>query len=394
MRILLINEYAESRGTEQIVQEQLKIFKYHGHQVQCLCFAFNPFKRYNYINDDYHIIPIPKIGKIFFLPHIYLKLRRYITQINPEIIILHNIFSSPFTVYKALNGYNVYQIVHDYKIVCPTSYCILLRKTNAICTGYKHNICTRECTTSIINSIKLKIKLALVRQVEKLRKKYVKKLIAPSSHLCDTLKKYGYESYLLNNPIEINKPLRLKKNLNKVKKVIYVGGLNFEKGILPFAKKLLNETQCILDIYGGAKKGWYSKTLLELVEKNKGRIKYWGNIEHEALMKKMQEYDFVVVPSLWVDNYPTIILESMINSVCVIASNRGGAVDLLSNKRGLLFEWQQDNSLTLCLSELESMSIEKYNDIVTNAYKYVCKNNDYKAYYENFFNIITTQNNN
>lgn len=51
----------------------------------------------------------------------------------------------------------------------------------------------------------------------------------------------------------------------------------------------------------------------------------------------MIDYDYVVVPSIWVDNYPTIILEGMAHSVGIIASDRGGAVDLLSDGRGLLF---------------------------------------------------------
>lgn len=388
MRILIINEYAVHRGAEQIVQEQQKIFKNYGYQVKCIYFAFSPTQKYRATDDDSHIIPIPRIGKILFLPHIYLKLRKLLTRFNPEVIILHNIYSSPLTVYKALTGYYVCQIVHDYKIVCPTAYSILLKDNNIICKGYKHNACLRHCSFSLKDSIKLRIRLALVKLNEELRKKYVGKFLAPSSRLCNVMKDYGYESFLLNNPININTPLRLKTSFGKVKKLLYVGGINFEKGILPFVEKILNEDQCMLDIYGGTTKGIYSDKLLNLIENNTEKIRYLGSIDHENLMKKMKDYDFVVVPSLWVDNYPTIILESMANSVSVIASDRGGAKDLLSDGRGLLFEWDNDDSISMCLSELKAMSLEKYNKIIAKAYEYVYKNNSYKAYYDNFINIM------
>lgn len=95
----------------------------------------------------------------------------------------------------------------------------------------------------------------------------------------------------------------------------------------------------------------------------------------------MIDYDYVVVPSIWVDNYPTIILEGMAHSVGIIASDRGGAVDLLSDGRGLLFSWDDKTSLSQCLVKLNSMTIEEYNAMVSKAYSYVCENNSSQAYY-------------
>lgn len=389
MKILLINEYVESRGAEQIVKEQLEILKCKGHEVNCICFSYSPQEKKKEIDKSYTIIPIPKIGKILFLPHIYFKLRRYLHHFSPDVVILHNIYSSPLTVYKSLDGYNVCQVVHDYKIVCPTSFSILRNKHNAICTGYKHNSCLENCSDSTRDYIKLKIRLFIVQLNERLRKKYVKLLLAPSSRLHNVLLQYGYKSLLLNNPITVDKPPRYKASFEETRKILYVGGLNYEKGILPFIEKMLSKTQCLLDIYGGTTKGCYADRLLDLIRNNSERIKYFGNINHEDLMRKMPNYDFVVVPSLWVDNYPTIILESMANSVCVIASNRGGAVDLLSDERGILFSWDDEKSILKCLSDIVSMSVEKYNKIVSKAYEYVCRNNSYEVYYNQLLKAIS-----
>ena len=382
MRILLVNEYVESRGAEQIVKEQLNVLTKNGHKAHCLCFSFSPFVKKKTNLEAYTIISIPKIGKFLFLPQVYFRLRSFLRDFSPEVIILHNIYSSPLTVFRSLAGYKVFQVVHDYKIVCPTAFSILLKEHNIVCVGYKHNCCLKKCSSkSPTEKVKLLIRLYLVRVNEKLRKRFVGKVLAPSNRMCEVLYNYGYKSFLLNNPIQVEQPLRIKKSIGKVKRLLYVGGLNFEKGILPLLKQMLNKTQCSLDIYGGIVNGSYTDKILDAIDRHSDRIKYCGSINHDELMRKMIDYDYVVVPSIWVDNYPTIILEGMAHSVGIIASDRGGAVDLLSDGRGLLFSWDDKTSLSQCLVKLNSMTIEEYNAMVSKAYSYVCENNSSQAYY-------------
>lgn len=388
MRVLLINEYVESRGAEQILHEQMHILKQNGHDVKCICFSYSPHHTTGHVDSNYEILNIPKYGKFLFLPLVYLKIRRILQDNNPDIVLLHNIFSSPRTVYKALAGYSVFQVVHDYKVVCPTGYCALLNSDCSICKGFKDNKCCSKCTSSFVDWVKMLLRLQLVKINEKLRKKYVKKIFAPSSRLCQILQNYGYNCWLLNNPIRVTNKLHLKTKFGNARKVLYVGGIIFEKGILPFSEKIMSQTSCILDVYGGIDKNEYSEKYLSLIKSSNKRINYYGKIEHTVLMEKIVDYDFVIVPSLWVDNYPTIILEAMAHGVIVIASNRGGAVDLLSENRGFLFDWDDELSINKCLDKIESIEVEEYNSIIKNAYVYVLQNNSYETYYRKLTELL------
>lgn len=388
MRILILNEYVKSRGAEQIVSEQMNIFKHHGHAVKCLCFSYSPHKKNGCINDDYQIEHIPKLGKFLFLPFTYIKLRKILQNYAPDIIIIHNIYSSPLTVYPIFKGYKVYQVVHDYKIVCPTAFSILLNRKNKICIGYRYHNCILNCSNSPISFIKISLRLLLVRLNEKLRKKYVSNFWAPSSRMNNVLLKFGYNSSLLNNPIKVTSSLNLRTSLGIQRKLLYVGGVNFEKGILPFVKRIIDSKVCSLDIYGGLARNQYSSDLFTLINSSNGRINYFGCIEHSVLMNKMCDYDFVVVPSLWVDNYPTIILEAMSQSVVVVSSNRGGAADLLSEGRGIIFNWEDEETINESISKIAKLSIEAYNSIIENAYKYVVYNNNYEDYYKKLLSLL------
>lgn len=53
----------------------------------------------------------------------------------------------------------------------------------------------------------------------------------------------------------------------------------------------------------------------------------------------MQEADLLVIPSLWLETGPLVLLEAWACRVPVIASNRGGIAELVNSGRGgLLFE--------------------------------------------------------
>lgn len=78
----------------------------------------------------------------------------------------------------------------------------------------------------------------------------------------------------------------------------------------------------------------------------------------------------------------------MAHGVVVVASNRGGAVDLLSENRGFLFDWDDELSINKCLDKIESIEVEEYNSIIKNAYVYVLQNNSYETYYRKLTELL------
>ena len=69
------------------------------------------------------------------------------------------------------------------------------------------------------------------------------------------------------------------------------------------------------------------------------RIEFMGLVKRDEMNEVMQRLDAIVVPSLWYENSPNVILEAFINQVPVIASRLGGMAELVKHKvNGLLFE--------------------------------------------------------
>ena len=208
MKILIINDYLQLGGAEVYINNLRNILLNNNKEVYLLNFEEKQEfkKKIATIKNKENIINIPKcrymkINKIIFNFKLYIQIRKIIKKINPDKIILNNIFYSPITQLKALKEYEVYNVIHDYSIVCPKSTLIINEEN--VCKGYKENNCLCNCTYH--NKLQLVLKLWQTKAIERLRKKIIKKFISPSECLNNMLKKYDYNSVCINNPIDINR---------------------------------------------------------------------------------------------------------------------------------------------------------------------------------------------
>ena len=184
MKVLIINDKLICSGAEIYTQNLKDILSKNDIEVKLLCFDNEYKKNINKVENSQNIENIDvsnnKLNKVIFNFILYYKIRKKIKEYTPDKIILNNIFYSPITQIKALKGYEVYQIVHDYSIICPKSTCI---KPNLdVCKGYKESKCIKECKYHS-SKIFIIVKLQLTKKMEKLRKKYINKFIAPSEKL-------------------------------------------------------------------------------------------------------------------------------------------------------------------------------------------------------------------
>jgi glycosyltransferase involved in cell wall biosynthesis len=81
----------------------------------------------------------------------------------------------------------------------------------------------------------------------------------------------------------------------------------------------------------------YTARLQRLVSADQ-RLRLAGMYQDNNLSQVMNTLDVVVVPSLWYENSPNVILEAFAHHIPVIASNLGGMAELVEHgKNGLLF---------------------------------------------------------
>ncbi len=120
-------------------------------------------------------------------------------------------------------------------------------------------------------------------------------------------------------------------------KLVFWGRCNPEKGLEIIINAILilnNDLPIKLDIYGPY---WgdddYSKKLIKKI-KIESRINYRGNLDQKELLKKLQNYDLAVVPSIWFETGPLTILEAFAAGIPVAGTNLGGIKELLIDQPG------------------------------------------------------------
>ena len=384
LRFLIINEYKNFGGTENSVWKIRQILTSHGHEV---------FLIYIHVGQDEILgekeyVLNPRFGifdKLFYNPLLAHKLKQILCTISPDVIILNNVFSAPITVLSTLKDYKVLHMVRDYAAVCPKSTCIT--DSGEVCSGFELKKCLYECKYHN-SKIKLFIKLLLTKRIDGLRMRYVHKSLPPSRALSEYLIQYGHRSSPLNDPSEYGECPE-KCMSDDYHKYIYLGVVNDNKGVydLVQAFKLASfSRKCELHIYGHPATNYDYMKITSLI-KSCDRIFYHGSIPHEEVQSVLKDAYALIVPSKWLENYPGTCLEGMANKLLVIASDRGGMKEQLSDGRGIIFRFGVDE-LVDALYKAEALPASDYRKITERAYKYVLQNNSYLRYYQRLMSEI------
>lgn len=132
-----------------------------------------------------------------------------------------------------------------------------------------------------------------------------------------------------------------QKSMVPYLRIGYIGQIAGHKGvhiIIDAVKKLVG-MPIQVKIYGKADAfPRYTRQLLKKAGSD-NRIEFAGSFQRQDLPQVMAGLDILVVPSLWYENSPNVILEAFANKIPVIASNLGGMAELVQDGRtGLLFE--------------------------------------------------------
>lgn len=136
-------------------------------------------------------------------------------------------------------------------------------------------------------------------------------------------------------------PENIQKKPSDILRIGFIGQIAWHKGVHIILESLryLPSSALSLKIYGDDKAfpeytGRIKKLALSKSAKMAGKYQ-----SSEVLTTILQELDVIVVPSLWYENCPYVILEAFAHRTPVIASNLGGMAELVQHgKNGLLFK--------------------------------------------------------
>ncbi|WP_259596135.1 glycosyltransferase family 4 protein [Clostridium botulinum] len=391
MKVLIMNDFLVCGGAEMQGIREKNLLEKKGHEVYLLTFD-NDFPLQDpYYNLDNGYINLPmrnvnikkKLNSLGFFKinnSLLNKIRNILNQINPDIIHVNNLMQDSFTQYKALEGYRIIQTIRDYVSVCPLGTCI---KNKTVCNGENKNNCYKECGNSIKNI--MKIKLNNGRNVY--RKKYIQKYICPSQNLTSYCSNNNYDIKCINNPFDFNKFKGLIKKIDFEKKIyLYYGAINTNKGVINLINafnKFSQEKSCKLLIAGQVfdeVKDEFKKIL-----RNSNNIEYLGVLKYEEMINVLEIVHTIVVPSVWMENYPNTVLEGLATGTLVVGSTRGGIPEMINNE-DFIFDVNYENQIIKVLNKSYNLSKNEYSNIVNQNKNYVKVNNSLDKYYHRLIN--------
>lgn len=372
MKIAIFNDLYKYGGSEvQIFREQ-KILIENGCDAVVLtfddtiCTGYIEKKHFNICTN--RSVMAKAINRFIINYRIYSIIKKFLKTEKPDIIHFNNINYSPFTVILACKSFRCFQTIRDYSAICPKGTCI--KSDLNICKGYNIS----NCSDCIEKNIYLKVRMLHLSLFNNYRKKNIIKFICPSKELTDYCNNNGLDTVCINNPFDANfeKKGEVKKIINQKKVFLYYGQLKIEKGIDRFIEAFhqakLSNAKLLLC-------GKIEKNLLEYMDQlSYVNVEYLGVKEYEDMLELVSNVDFVVVPSLWIENYPNTVLEGMALSKVVISSNRGGMISMI-NDENLIFDVLNIEDMIKKIQYCYNMDLDTYKMIVNRNKKYILNHN-------------------
>jgi glycosyltransferase involved in cell wall biosynthesis len=282
-------------------------------------------------------------------------------------------------------------IFHDYKAVCPRCNLYNGERICTDCTDGKFmNVIKHRCRNkSLLQSSVLAVDSYYNNSYRNVYS-YPDIFITPSHFMAKQLNKMGFnhEIKVIHNPINISQFKRTKKMNGLQQTVLYAGRFSKDKGIELFleAASKLKKVKFLIAGVGD---------LIEMVKKagkEMANVEYLGSLNRDQLFDAFDRSDFLVLPSIWFENNPMIIIEAMTYGLAVIGSDIGGIPELINEGRGYLFDPLKPSSLPELIQQLGAMTISEYNETTARA-KVFAETLSADHYYENLCRFIPELNN-
>lgn len=394
MKILLLNELYSMGGAEIQTRREKMVLESHGHQVLLLtldseivhCWVDNQRTHYNCVVKYSNLIQ-----KIWFRLSIDKKLEQEIKGIidafSPDYIHINNVADNAVTILNAVKGYKCLQTIRDYSIVCPTGFCV--DGKYQVCEGYSCGECMKKCKPQgIVRTLKFMVRIKYLKTVNQLRRESINEYACPSQALTDYCNSYGFHTVCINNPFDFSILDHFKKGKQGVTRLyLYYGLVARHKGVVQLVNAFTNfakDKDVKLCLAGKLEEAFAEEFRTYMVNP---KIEYLGRLPYQETIQLLQKIDVVVVPSLWIENYPNTALEGIATRCIVLGSDRGGTKELIQSAN-FVFDVMNESDITAKLENVYQLSSERREEIVNSNFERIRTNNSMENYYQKLMAVL------
>lgn len=394
MRILLVNKFHYLRGgSEKYYFELAKLLKNHGHTV-----AFFSMKNENNIKTgdrEYFVdeIDMNTGSKFEALNVIYSKknkalMEKALEEFKPDIVHINNFQRQlSASIIDAVKEKNIPLIMtaHDLNPICPASIMLYNGEVCEDCITKGYTSCIKK--KCIKNSMLKSVLGYIEKKYYDLHKMFCKVdcIISPSEF---------NKNQLLKGKLKCNDITVIHNFVNETEKTdytlgdcaFYFGRLSREKGILNLVEAINNIPGARLTIAGD---GPEKENIQAYIKEHKleDRITLLGYLNQNDIRENIRKCRFVTVPSIWYENCPYSILETMEIGKPIIGSKIGGIPELIQDGiNGFTYEHNDVSELTNKLKKLFNND-ETVKQFSKNSKKIFIQNYSAEAYYNKLMTV-------
>ena len=391
MKILLVNKFHWLKGgSEKYYFELGELLKEHGHKVAF--FSMNNEKNVNTGDKEYFVDEIDlnngsklKAFDVIYSKDNYKKMIEAIDDFKPDIIHVNNFqrqLSS--SIIKAANDKNIPIVftAHDVQAICPAI--TMMDNDKNVCElcmkGKYVNCIKKSCNKgskakSIIGALE-----GYYYRSKKIYTNKIKYIITPSEFYRNKFIEDGVNS----NKIEAIHNFIIAEDYNVKTTVgdyaLYIGRLSKEKGIINLINAFVNTNRGKLYIAG---EGPEKENIEKIIKNNKldDKVRMLGFLNKEEVTDYVRNSRFVVVPSIWYENCPYSVMETLAIGKPVIGAEIGGIPELvINNNNGFTYKYDDINELTEKMNLLfeDEQLVNKFS----NESKKLSKQYDKEEYYK------------
>lgn len=301
------------------------------------------------------------------------SLERLIVDTKPDLLYCLNIVNhmSPSVIDAAhKRGIPVVMRISDYNLVCANYIYLRSDEPCMECDqGYYHAVkhrCVYGSAAASLSRVAAMYAQKLIRIYDK-----VDAFITPSNFMRETLIRNGFPEKKIHHIHTFVNSSVWTPRYDNDGYILYFGRLTPEKGLEFLLRSYVkSKVSDPLHIVGECPDGYMDEVKARVGEENLTNVKFLGFKTGDELREIVRGAKFVIVPSLDFDNCPNAVYESCAAGKPVIASERGGLPEQVSQDTGILVEPGNIEQLADAIIRL-SGSAESVKELGRNARKRV-----------------------
>lgn len=326
MRVLVINDFVRRGGAEEVYRMSVDVLRA---RTDVTVETF-----------DEHALPaVENIRRARVWSRATARaLVAQLDRFRPQRILVHNyhnLLSSAILPvlarYKRRSGCSLYMTAHDYHLVFynPSLQIYSRGQTKPLSLDQLHSarrIVSVASPHGIFHDVVKKLHWHTVNALFDPLGLF-DEILCPSPFMRDLIGRFGRTRVtLLSNPIDSALVPRAPKPAQRARlDLAFVGRIEADKGLAQFLALMADsagEAIESLTVYGdGSERGPLEERHADLVKA--GRLRFAGRLDHAALFAELPTHDALVLPSIWVENAPLVIVEAAVLGLPVLVNDIG-----------------------------------------------------------------------